>query len=322
MKYGRWKWLYGSLVLGARDAARRFAFVRNNLSKPAGPWRPLILRWRRRRQDQAKVLTGRTAPAGPTFWFPQFHFYYATYPGNRKPRVSPAGSSPVSSLSDTRLLLDHRWTIGRAILGSRQSDHAHHKLIPFYARHSTRSKVDTVGSFSSGPPKLFRYLVDPAHEHRNRVHRFQEIPQVAGRSKSEEIRSLPFQPRLQISQQWLQVFRARPPVLSDRVPRRATERVPRQVSFAGYEELVWRRKQRPPNGAVDFEPRQVTSDRFQGPGLRTIQSQDVGNIPAAVGRSASPQVMKLDPSFVDRLTDDVIRRVEQRARIERQRRGL
>ena len=30
----------------------------------------------------------------------------------------------------------------------------------------------------------------------------------------------------------------------------------------------------------------------------------------------------LDPAFVDRLTDDVIRRVERRVRIERERRGL
>jgi hypothetical protein len=30
----------------------------------------------------------------------------------------------------------------------------------------------------------------------------------------------------------------------------------------------------------------------------------------------------LDPVFVDRLTDDVIRRVERRMRIERERRGV
>ena len=37
---------------------------------------------------------------------------------------------------------------------------------------------------------------------------------------------------------------------------------------------------------------------------------------------AATQVTKLDPGVLDRLTDDVIRRVEQRMRIERERRGL
>jgi hypothetical protein len=46
--------------------------------------------------------------------------------------------------------------------------------------------------------------------------------------------------------------------------------------------------------------------------------------PAAppVRAAASQTVMKLDPALVDRLADDVIRRVERRVRIERERRGL
>lgn len=322
MKYGRCKWLYSSLLLVARDAARRFAFVRNNESRTGYPWQPLILRWRRRRKDHPKVLTGRTASAGPTSWFPQFHFHYATYYGNRKARVSSLDSAPASGPSETRILLDHRWTMGRDVVARRQSDRAYRKLKPFYARHSARPNVETDASSSSVPPRLLRQLVGPPDEHRNRAHRSEEIPQVAGARNSEEIRPQPFQPRLQIWQQRLQVFRARQPMLGDRVPGRAPERVPTQARFEGYEELVWRRKQRTPAEAVDFEPRQVTSERFQGPGLRNFQSQDVASVPAAVEREASPQVMKLDPSFVDRLTDDVIRRVEQRARIERQRRGL
>jgi hypothetical protein len=36
----------------------------------------------------------------------------------------------------------------------------------------------------------------------------------------------------------------------------------------------------------------------------------------------APAVTSLDPVLVDRLTDDVIRRVERRIRIERERRGV
>ncbi|HEV8216389.1 MAG TPA: hypothetical protein VGP95_11155 [Gemmatimonadaceae bacterium] len=38
--------------------------------------------------------------------------------------------------------------------------------------------------------------------------------------------------------------------------------------------------------------------------------------------SAPAQMKDLDPRVIDRLADDVIRRVERRARIERERRGM
>jgi hypothetical protein len=43
---------------------------------------------------------------------------------------------------------------------------------------------------------------------------------------------------------------------------------------------------------------------------------------AGSARAARVQISDLDPRLVDRLTDDVIRRVERRVRIERERRGL
>jgi hypothetical protein len=65
------------------------------------------------------------------------------------------------------------------------------------------------------------------------------------------------------------------------------------------------------------------SESFHGPPVRSIQSRQAPPAVApAIERAAAPQVAKLDPGLLDRLTDDVIRRVEQRMRIERQRRGL
>lgn len=56
-----------------------------------------------------------------------------------------------------------------------------------------------------------------------------------------------------------------------------------------------------------------------------VRSQPV-NEPVGVAplleRAAATQVTKLDPGVLDRLTDEVIRRVDQRMRIERQRRGI
>jgi hypothetical protein len=65
------------------------------------------------------------------------------------------------------------------------------------------------------------------------------------------------------------------------------------------------------------------SESFHGPPVRSLQSRQAAPALApAIERAAAAQAPKLDPGLLDRLTDDVIRRVEQRMRIERQRRGL
>jgi hypothetical protein len=43
---------------------------------------------------------------------------------------------------------------------------------------------------------------------------------------------------------------------------------------------------------------------------------------ARVADGAAARITDLDPRLLDRVTDDVIRRVERRVRIERERRGL
>jgi hypothetical protein len=45
-------------------------------------------------------------------------------------------------------------------------------------------------------------------------------------------------------------------------------------------------------------------------------------MPHPFGRTPAAPAMKIDAALMDRLADDVIRRVEQRARINRERRGL
>jgi hypothetical protein len=45
-------------------------------------------------------------------------------------------------------------------------------------------------------------------------------------------------------------------------------------------------------------------------------------VEARKDRPAVPSVTSADPRLLDRLTDEVIRRVERRIRIERERRGL
>jgi len=88
-------------------------------------------------------------------------------------------------------------------------------------------------------------------------------------------------------------------------------------------ELVWRKPERQETAAraVDLEtaapemptpPRPVEKRAVSSPDLQRIQT-------ALRGPVAFPQ---LDPGTVDRLAEDVMRRIDKRARIERERRGL
>jgi hypothetical protein len=148
------------------------------------------------------------------------------------------------------------------------------------------------------------------------------MPQVLRARTKKEERSQSFQTRLRIWEHCLHIFRARLPMPDARLPHRSPEPRAVRVKFDAPEELVWRRAQRPPTEVVEVEHQPATFDSFDSPAVHSFQSPEMLNSSPSSARAALLPVTKLDPSFVDRLTEDVIRRVEQRARIERQRRGL
>jgi hypothetical protein len=84
-------------------------------------------------------------------------------------------------------------------------------------------------------------------------------------------------------------------------------------------QLVWRRE--PASGSESgHESRRI--DHFvSSPSSRSSMHDAPGRAVAQASRAAL-QANAIDPALLDRLTDDVIRRVERRARIERERRGL
>ena len=80
--------------------------------------------------------------------------------------------------------------------------------------------------------------------------------------------------------------------------------------------LEWRTQwQAAPSQAIEhsFGAADVASAAFESPGVRHSQS-------SPTEPRTSPARM-LDPAQIDHLTEDVIRRVERRIRIERERRG-
>jgi hypothetical protein len=96
-----------------------------------------------------------------------------------------------------------------------------------------------------------------------------------------------------------------------------------QRRFDHAEELVWRRGLPPRSELAESGGQQEHAESSTRPPVRSVPRQDASLAVASVlERARAPQMTKFDPVVLDRLTDDVIRRVEQRMRIERQRRGL
>jgi len=156
---------------------------------------------------------------------------------------------------------------------------------------------------------------------RPRLSPFGRIPEFARASKQREEQILVIN-NAQIWHHGLQIFGRHPAAPGDPVSRGRKEHKAQPGQFDGPEELVWRRTRRPSMEVGDPESRQELSDSYEHPALHSFQSHDAAHVPASFVQPAVQQITKLDPNVLDRITDDVIRRVEQRVRIERERRGL
>jgi hypothetical protein len=118
------------------------------------------------------------------------------------------------------------------------------------------------------------------------------------------------------------------PNLRSRVPRKVG--TPKSaIQFHGRAlsvrtpELIWHRAPQAPASIVEAPPNLESSPN--APGVFRSRRPAEETAVTEPSRAYSPAHMNqsmLDPEFVDRLTDDVIRRVERRVRIERERRGL
>lgn len=89
------------------------------------------------------------------------------------------------------------------------------------------------------------------------------------------------------------------------------------------QELVWRRG--PPPTVERDESEQLSQLRqsaAQTPGRSLSGAAAVSGMTTPFGVTQPTSTLKLDSNLIDRLADDVIRRVERRARINRERRGI
>ena len=123
--------------------------------------------------------------------------------------------------------------------------------------------------------------------------------------------------------------RALPPVhprsaaLEADTPQRRRDAALSPSHRAGSPELVWRRAARAETPPADEGLHSLGAATVARSAARPLAPRETApESPAAVTRPAPRQLAQLDPALVDRLADDVIRRIEKRARIERERRGL
>jgi hypothetical protein len=186
--------------------------------------------------------------------------------------------------------------------------------IPEGVRANTRTGERT-------PPLPERLLIQPRRLQASSL-RAPTTSEGVRESRRRQEQTPPLPERALIRQRLLQVSFSHAPTAQVEVLRRAPERRPLRLQFERPEELVWHRGHRPPTFVTENEPHQSRSEPFQGPPVRSLPGQEAASVVAPAVERAAAQVTKLDPGLLDRLTNDVIRRVEQRIRIERERRGL
>jgi hypothetical protein len=324
--------LYRALVLSARNAARRFMHSGPGAAARKRNWAPLVLRWRKRRAIRQGIPASSFASSTNVASFPQFHFHFKQFFTQRGRSV--ASSKPGSPLRvpDIQTIMRYRsLDLVRATpslsetAGYRRRRPAGHQLeeranagagAQSESRHSARTDArGTVRSFLRREPALFyrpfagrKRLPPNAGEARTaRPPRALPAFVFAGRSRSPgDRRPVPAaRTRAETSNAVLSA-------------REATFRPP--LSYQG-EELVWRRVTRSLADHEERSQRRTSVDQPVGAESSHAGGSQIASdlsSPAAVGRA----ITSFDPAMVDRLTDDIIRRVEKRARIERERRGI
>lgn len=324
MIYVGGKLLYVALTMAARDAARRFMFGCATVRGNKGGWCPVVLRWRRKSKGREKVSTERRAPSVNVRWFPQFHLHFATYLSNSAPPDRTAALVPDAGNQQTRVVLDHHWTTVGAPNVSLTPQRSQRPRRSTSAKRGSVSKTRVADSDAprvSWPPTA--QLITSFTVLRQRPLMSLRMPSAVRPNAQRDEGTRPFKTHAPIQQHWLHLWSMRPSGFGNDVSLPSPERKPSQSRFDRIEELVWRRVTRTATDIAERARDSQSSESFVRTPVRSVSSDEpASSLSPRVERASSQQMTQLDPAVLDRLTDDVIRRVEQRVRIERQRRGL
>ena len=296
--------------------------ILKKIKNRARGWRPLVLHWRRRRSVRPSSRVDRVSLPVSISYFPQIHLHFTTQL-IRNDRSSVTRVFAGSTVYRERVL---RERAGEGIYADKtraaESQRAQWTGRAYRAQHSSPlnykrdTSVSRAGSPDSETTRLFARRGPRAP-----IRQIQ--PPLASASLKSPLLALHTRhaEQTRLFQTHLHIRDRQSHLISFRSLAPEVQKTPARVQFDRAEELVWRRNQPRTTVIEDIPVANVTQ-----PTQRSVSAPAV--ITHAQSASASSnnqmpqQITKLDPGLVDRLTDDVIRRVEKRARIERQRRGL
>ena len=267
----------------------------------ARAWRPLVLHWRRRRSVRPLAKVDRVTSSVSISYFPQIYFHFTTYVKNHQSAVQRIFSATTAHRE--RVLRERRFET--RINADRNADRplAHRPLRINYVNAPRFSKNLSFYSLSKQSAPI-RQIPQPRASAS-----FISVFTTRQSTRHAELTKV-FRTHSHISERRTQVLSYRS---ASHETLFKTDRV---------EELVWRRSQ-PRTTVIEDVPGVNVLQTTQQQTVRTpAVSTHVQSTAASSNQTTPQQITKLDPGLIDRLTDDVIRRVEKRALVERQRRGL
>ena len=361
------------LVLSAFTAATQFAVRRARFKLLSQThekqWRPVMMRWRRRRQHFSGQPESRAVAPALVHWCTTIqlqlnashrdsnggaiavqdrstsvsrqsrkldinraraitisnHFSYARFQSSQPSQVGSASVLSIArrpatgqSISTTQSSRSTPWPVARVPKGSQQSMEYSH-VFENQRVLIRQARRWLVWQNQLGQPYRIRESssVWSARSQRNRV-----LPPEQAPWRSTSSHSLVMNRPVHARQRYV----GADPDL-DNGPTLSLARIQsRQVrknkppQFDRPAELVWRRPQIQQAITAVGSPEAaalIPSTPIVGSTTEVTRSK-----PVALEQTAVLATTKIDPALLDRLTDDVIRRVDQRMRIERQRRGL
>lgn len=348
------------LAFPARDAAARLAPPRRSGKRKRSRWQPIGLRWRRVFKRQPAIRAERSARSAVFLCQPQFHFHLAAFRSESKhhDRLVSAGLAERVRQTTQSHYYD-RLTNTRHFGPLRIELRSRHTEVP---GHRGPARYSGITSLASATPtwrtpillgsclrriSLLERITERVHAAANieqankpftvaarnvclqwgRREVMRPVDNGAHRGSQAERR----RGRIELLQELVLRPKWRPARLASRQvdqqqyrslidPRRIRE-IPRvRRPQTDSEELIWRRRQSP---AAEMAGERQQERNWSHSSILPSPAHEVAVAAPQVVERARPQLpVRLDPAVLDRLTDDVIRRVEQRMRIERQRRGL
>lgn len=319
------------LRLGAYQAAR--AFPRRHALVAArrriSCWMLVALRWRRALTGTAGapgMLPRSAQPAGRSPW--QVHLHLRVAPGSAEPRrpspctmlrarrpaevhAAPA-FRPTQALQQcyrSRVSARSGGTHGIETHGRDTSGgHTSGTGLPAALRSRLRGGETAAPSALSTTPKLAIAAMYPGARAAGLTVTRLSVQRAPATGAAQ---AQPVAPRRRCAQA------STPQALQFLVPRAAAVI---DAFFSASPELAWRTRAASPSASAASQ--QERSQQTTGTRSATSMQELPAEFAAAPAAIATLRAYTLDPVFADRLAEDVIRRIDRRLRIERERRGL